>query len=132
MNRTKKNRTYADFLRTAFPWKARIEWFGRGGIVTLDDNRRAEIDPAKLDNYGQQTEGLEVKIVDKKGGKITRRSFRYDDFMVERADNRTDYQPLNDRCFMVAENIGLDWYIAIPAQPQDFSEAVEHFIDLYR
>lgn len=104
--------TFEDFNREFFKnteVASRIKWFGKKGILTIDEKRNAEIELCDY-NYGGHYSGYVVKIVHKENGKISSQSFRFNDYLKGREDDRGHEQ----RGFEIISHCGINWYIAIP------------------
>lgn len=133
----------AEFL-ASLPWTEAFVWQGKCGTLVLDDDRRVT---ATLDDVGTRDHynGIRVKVISKTNGEIVTKWFAFDDHLdpADRLDG-CEYRSLGglkgaghpypgSPCFYAWRNRGeIGWYIANPATPSDFTEAVELWIDLWR
>lgn len=94
-------------------------WFDKLGTFELKNNIVVEIE---LETCGRQDqhEGYMVRLIHKSGGKLTQHYFKFDDYLEEREDDRTDYPLGDNHCFYVDDKA--DWYIATPT----FDDVVEY------
>ena len=115
----------------ALPWSLDFLWQGMSGVHRLDDERRATVELA-IRGYGDHYPGMNVTIASKRAGTIASKYFRFDDFLSERADNRTDHPIGKNTTFEVVAYCGWKWYIATPAHPEHFTQAVEAWIEEWR
>lgn len=108
-----------------------IDWFGTVGYTPLKRNRLAKLELTTSGRRGvacADYRGFTVQILDVHTGPIDKVYFAFDDYLTERSDARSDYQP-GDHCFEVVE---WHWYIAVPATTRPFTRAVERYLDLFR
>jgi hypothetical protein len=115
----------------------RITWLDMTGYIELDDDRRARLQLAELRAHdasyptsGYLT-GFEVEIVSKTRGRLDGKTFLFDDYLDERADNRADVRPQGGT-FKVISRVGWSWYLAVPATTRPFTSAVERYLELFR
>lgn len=125
--------TPEQFIRS-LPWSIDVLWQGRSGVHQLDDDRRATITLSTSAGVtGMSTSdhwtGFDVKIVSKTSGPIVAKAFGFRDHLTERADTRSDHP---NQKFEVIGYCGWKWYIAEPAHPEHFTQAVETWIDEWR
>lgn len=130
MSTTTDRGTAAQFL-SALPFTIPILWQGQSGLHEIDDERRATLTIATHTTAGHYV-GVRADIGSKLHGPITSKFFPFDDHLTGRADDRADYPLGNNKCFMVIEHCGWGWYIAVPAHPEEFTQAVEAWLDGWR
>lgn len=126
--------TAQEFLES-LPWSLDLHllWQGQSGVAIIDNDRRATITLAthgRADHY----EGCNVEITSKTIGRIMSKWFAFDEYLHERTDIRSDH-PIgsSNPCFYVWHSRGdWSWYIAIPAHPEHFTQAVEGWIDQWQ
>lgn len=110
-------------------WSIPITWFDRQGLHRLDDDRVAAI-TLEIQGVSGSYPGFHVEIVSQVHGKLFQKFFNFNDYLPphQRSDHRTDYTG----GFVVNANCGWQWYIAIPASTQPFTEAIERWIEHFR
>lgn len=122
------------FIITTLPWAIDVLWQGKSGVHVIDDDRRATLTieySYTRGNYDQ----FNVEITSKSSGPIVNKRFKFDDHLPrnERADSReSDYPIGGNPCFKVVDHCGWHWYIAMPAHPEKFTQAIEEWIDTWR
>lgn len=114
----------------SFPWAAPFEFFDRQGVARLDGVRRAVLSLSTAGRCADHYVGFDASIVSKTAGEIAGNFFAFDDYMVERVDDRPDYRD----GFKVIAYCGWDWYIAVPADADlaRYARAVEAWIELWK
>ena len=126
----------AEFVRNAFVWPASVQWLDAEGFRTLSADRLARISidaPGAADTYT----GLTVRIIHVQTGEIDRKFFRFDDYLSDRIDGRSDY-PSSSRVSYAGfylyphANRGWMWHIANPRSTAAVVDAVEKYIGLFR
>lgn len=123
--------SYTEFNHNVFR-NPNIKWFDRIGIMPIDFDRRVEI---MLDTGGCFNNYVlyRVKIIHKRNGTITVKTFRFDDYLSksDRIDNRKDY---NGSFHVWANNGNVDWYVARPSEQniKRLTNAIMKYIEIYR
>lgn len=128
----------------SLPWTEDFLWQGKTGTLVLDEDRRVTV---TLDDVGTRDHfnGMRAKVISKTNGEIVVQWFAFDDHLdpADRLDGRfyrylgggksEGYPYPGNPCFYAWRNGGkIGWYIANPATPSDFTEAVEEWITTWR
>lgn len=132
----KTDNTSATDFCLSLPWElGDVLWQGRTGTYKLDDDRRVTITLTSymvVDHY----DGFTVEVTSKTAGPIASKRFKFDEHLDQalsaRIDNRSDYPLGSNTCFEVIAYCGWSWYIAHPADPKQFTGAVEAWIEAWR
>lgn len=128
---------------TSLPWTEDFLWQGKTGTLVLDEDRRVTL---TLDDVGTRDHfnGMRAKLVSKTNGEIVVKWFAFDDHLdpADRLDGREHrfeghksfgHPYPGNTCYYAWRNSGnIGWYIANPATPSDFTEAVEEWIATWR
>ena len=109
-----------------------IQWIGNVGIKRLTGDRIAKISLNDF-AYAHHYTGVLVVIINTHSGEIDRQTFKFDQHLGLRADNRADKRldwPTNGVCFYATDQF--EWYIARPKSTLTFCDEVENYIRVFR
>lgn len=98
-----------------------INWFGKKGIVKLDDERRATI---RLTTNGtvDEYEGYEVAIKNKEEGTVDLHCFMFDEYFTPNDNVSNRDWDLNG--YRVLAYVSKDWHLNVPS-----NEVQDRFVE---
>lgn len=108
---------YSKFNSEFFSENKDIKWFGKKGLLALNQEQNAEI-VLSTGNVSGTYDRYKIKIVNKLEGLISDHVFKFDDYFSKRVDSRPDYKngfAVIDHCFAPHEK---GWYIAEPSKEE--------------
>jgi hypothetical protein len=116
-----------------------IDWFDGFGIHELDKDRRVIIKLSNKDDGNARWNGLDLSLLSKTKGEITRATLRFDAYLTERKDNRPDWTGHGTGWLFYAwadtarrRLDAIDWYIAVPRTTKPLAEAVKRYVAAWR
>lgn len=121
-----------DFCQS-LPFPKKVKWYDLTGVVQIDRERVAEISLVTRHTH-QHYEGFEVKIIGKKTGAISKKTFWFNDYMARTEDVAKHPNASFQQGFGVIAYTGWDWYILRPSEKaqNQYVKAIIDWIDEYR
>jgi hypothetical protein len=112
----------------SFPWTIAIQWFDLTGMYKYGDGERVARIDLSTNGAADLYVGFRVTVLNTRKGKIDEKFFAFNDYLSERADDRSDYKG----GFEVYPGCGWGWYIAVPKTTEPLVRAIEQYLMVFQ